>query len=447
MAGTVLGVVDPKKKRNSKEKFLPRKRMRLLRKNLEKRTPTFPQFSRLVNTVGKEQVAAAYDPKDMIKIGMAVVSFGHSSKQVRQAHKKVKEVGRKAALKFLADLHKIYRQQLEVFKDILNLPVCCICLSSTDDFEIRNDYSARQPNKEEEEDVDPAKTQFVKLSNLPTGTSLSKGLRCNCKNTAICMPCFLKLVRVGSHESIRVQCPTCRVVFCFKVGVLPVVQKKIVIIDGIKPSDEVRGFQCPFRIPRIEEDDNIYPVPRHATPSPPPRSPQTPPLSPTVYHQAHSPPPSGIPVSSPSSAPPSRNLRPLTMSLRKRGANYAEILLRKRMANMKPLSYSSSDSDSEDVKTPKFFGDDEKIARETKADRDFIDDDDGDDDDDGEFMSSTTTTTTTTTNSKPKKEAPSDTYYDQMVAEMVPKSYPKKEKKRAKRVDAKKWGTKIIPKN
>ena len=430
MAGTVLGVVDPKKKRNSKEKFLPRKRMRLLGKDGSPVHPNFYEFSSLVDSIGAEQVASAYDPKDMIKIGKAVMDFGHSSKQVRQAKKEAKEVDRKAALKFLGDLYKIYRQQLEAYKDILNLLVCCICLSSTDDFEVRNYYSARQPNKEEEEDVDPAKTQFVRLSKLPTGTSYPKDLKCNCKNTAICMPCFFKLIRAGSSESVRVQCPTCRVVFCFKVGILPTGHEDIVIIDGIKPSDEVWGSQCPFRIPRIEEDDGVNQIPRHATPSPPPRSPETPPMSPMVHHQPHSPPwppPSGIPMSPPSS-PPSRRLRPSTMSLRKRSANYAEILLRQSMANMKPFSYSSSDSEDEKTFTTTrrniakrhyYKGNDGE--EETEADRAFIDDDD---DDDGEVMFSTTTTT----NSKPK-------------------SHPKKEKKLAKRADVKKWGTKIIPKN
>ncbi len=238
-----------------KGKNLSHKKIKCMGNDGKPIQPGFREVSRLVNHVGENQVGSVYDTGAMAKIGLAVMKFGSDSKQVRQAQAEAKEINRKTALEFVGGLYRLYKLQLEKYKVTLDLPVCCICLDATDDFEVRDNWAIRQIQRKEEaeEDQDPALLQFVRLANLPAGISIPGGVTCNCKTTAVCMPCFFKLIRAsGVLSCIHVQCPTCRVIFSFKVGVLPQSDDPLVMINGIKPS---AAGQCPFRVPRLEEPD------------------------------------------------------------------------------------------------------------------------------------------------------------------------------------------------
>ncbi len=428
----------------SKEKNLSHKKIKCVENDGKPIQPGFREISRLVNHVGENQVGSAYDQGAMAKIGLAVVNFGVNSKQVRQAQAEAKELNRKTALEFVGSLHRIYKLQLEKYKATLDLPVCCICLVSTDDFEVRDNWAVSQTQRKEEEEGDPALLQFVRLANLPPGISVKKGATCNCKTTAICMPCFFKLIRASRvHSYVQVRCPTCRVIFSFKVGVLPQLDDPLVMIDGIKHS---AVGQCPFRIPRIEESDSessnddddadeeeevVNQVPRHASPprggfsphspSYPPRggitpprdySPHSPPWSPRLASPHYSPssrpsspppPPSGIPAKSPPAAPRRRRsgrLRKSTLDLRKRAKRLFDqdglydtssddddeendcriIDVRPKVHQGTSGEFASSSSSSSSSSSPDFSDDEKIIPAATTEDRDFVVFPDGDGD-------------------------------------------------------------------
>ncbi len=372
-----------------KEKNLSHKKIKCVGNDGKPIQPGFREVARLVNHIGETQVSSVYDPTAMSKIGLAVMKFGGNSKQVRQAEAEAKEINRETALEFVGNLHKIYRLQLEKYKAVLDLSVCCICLVATDDFEVRDNWAIRQirPKIEEEEEEDPALLQFVRLSKMPAGVSYPVGSKCNCKTTAICMPCFFKLIR-GSEASrgyVRVRCPTCRVVYGFKVGVLPRGDDPLVVIEGVTRSS---AGQCPFRLPRIEESDSDSSadevenhrqavvegeIPGHSV-SPP----HSPPWPPRNYspHSPPFPPPSGIPGTPPSPPPAPRRSRRLSRST---------VNLQKRGTRLFGCFDSLKDDDNEkqeeagDWRTvpsspPPLHNedDDEKITPETLADRDFV---------------------------------------------------------------------------
>ena len=207
----------PSKKTKTDPATNSRQRMRINQRKPNEVTKLKP----IVESMGQKLKEHLGTPFECEELGKAVLRYGSNSHKVIQKEQEIQNRGGRNARRFLSYLHRMYTTELERLKELANLDTCCICMSAVDDRSVRAIPEKRTDGRATTASFLATAPQFVRLHFLPKNPNQHDSTHCKCAKAAICMTCFLKMIRASPQEDcIRVKCPTCSIMVDFDVGTM-----------------------------------------------------------------------------------------------------------------------------------------------------------------------------------------------------------------------------------